>query len=431
MKYTKINKALFVDNRKRFNAKLTKKDIAIIAPNPQVMENGDAIYKYKANSDLYWLTGIDQEDTYYISAPGHSQPALREVLVILRASEHMEKWEGHKLTPKEAREISGIETVIYTDQLDTHLKSAIHQSSIIYINSNENDRLSNHTLRTDTIFIEKMKASYPLHAYGRASDILKSLRQIKNKYEIEVIKKAINITHKAYKKVLQTIEPGIYEFELEAEIMAEFLRNRASRNAYGNILASGPNACILHYIDNNQKCKDGDLILMDFGAEYGGYTSDLSRTIPVNGKYTKRQKEVYNAVLAVHEFAKKYLKHGVDFKKYNDAVNKEMEKQLIKIGLITKTDIKNQDPANPAYRQYYYHGLSHHLGIDVHDLGWLQGKVQAGMVLTVEPGIYIAEEGIGVRIENDIVVTRTGITDLFKGIPITVSQIENAMKRKK
>ncbi len=430
MKYEKINPALFQDNRKRFAKQISKKGMAIIAPNPVVMENADAVYKYKANSDLYWLTGIEQEETYYICFPDNPNKEEREILVILTPNEHLEKWEGHKLTPAEASEISGIKNVIHVEQLEATIKRLAHIADTLYINSNENDRLSPESMRTDLPYIQHIKKQYPLHSYGRASRITRDLRQIKNKYEIEVIKRAIDITEKTYHKVLQTLEPGMTEYELEGLVMQEFLSHRATRNAYGVILASGANACILHYIDNNQVCKDGDLILMDFGAEYGGYTSDMTRTIPVNGKFTKRQKEVYNACLAVHNFAKKYLKNGVDFTEYNQAVNKEMEKQLIKLGLITKSDIKNQDPKNPAFKQYYYHGLSHHMGIDVHDLGWLQGPVKTGMVLTVEPGIYIAEEGIGIRIENDVVVTANGIKDMFGGFPITVPEIEKAMKRK-
>ncbi len=431
MKYNKINPALFKDNRKRFAKAQSKNSIAIIAPNPVITENADAVYNYKANSDLYWLTGISQKETYYISFPDNPNKDEREILVILTPNEHLEKWEGHKLTPAEAADISGISTVIHVEQLEATLKRLIHIADTIYINSNENDRLSQNSLRTDTPFIQNIQKQYPLHQYARASRITKDLRQIKNKYEVEVIKQAIDITRKTYDKVLKTLTPGMTEYELEGLVMQEFLSNRATRNAYGVILASGANACILHYIDNNQVCQDGDLILMDFGAEYGGYTSDMTRTIPVNGKFTKRQKEVYNACLAVHNFAKKYLKNGVDFDAYNKAVNQEMEKQLIKLGLLTKNDIKNQDPKNPAYRQFYYHGLSHHMGIDVHDLGWLKGKVKTGMVLTVEPGIYIAEEGIGVRIENDVVVTPSGIKDLFTGFPITVAEIEKAMSRKK
>ncbi len=430
MKYEKINPALFQDNRKRFAKQISKKGMAIIAPNPVVMENADAAYKYKANSDLYWLTGIEQEETYYICFPDNPNKEEREILVILTPNEHLEKWEGHKLTPAEASEISGIKNVIHVEQLEATIKRLAHIADTLYVNSNENDRLSPESMRTDHPYIQHIREQYPLHNYGRASRITKDLRQIKNKYEIEVIKRAIDITEKTYHKVLQTLEPGMTEYELEGLVMQEFLSHIATRNAYGVILASGANASILHYIDNNQVCQDGDLILMDFGAEYGGYTSDMTRTIPVNGKFTKRQKEVYNACLAVHNFAKKYLKNGVDFAEYNQAVNKEMEKQLIKLGLITKSDIKNQDPKNPAYKKYYYHGLSHHMGIDVHDLGWLQGPIKTGMVLTVEPGIYIAEEGIGIRIENDVVVTANGIKDMFGGFPITVAEIEKAMKRK-
>jgi Xaa-Pro aminopeptidase len=276
-----------------------------------------------------------------------------------------------------------------------------------------------------------MKSRYPLHTYLRAAKILKELRAIKTKEEVVVIQKAIDITEVAFRRLLQFIKPGVHEYEIEAEIYHSFLSQRATGTAYHSIIASGDNARTLHYINNNNECKDGELILMDFGAAYGGYNADLTRTVPVNGKFTKRQKEVYNACLHLHDYAKSILKPGISILKYTDKVGEEATKQFLKIGLLTKADIKNEDPTNPAYRKYLYHGISHHLGIDVHDLGTRTAPIQAGMVFTVEPGIYIKEEGMGVRIENNVWVTKTGNQDLFKNIPIKAEEIEALMRRKK
>jgi Xaa-Pro aminopeptidase len=298
----------------------------------------------------------------------------------------------------------------------------------VYLNSNENDRLDTSLLRTDLNFVHDFMKRYPLHNYERAAKIMKELRGIKTAEEIEVTKVAIDITHKAFRRVMQFIKPGVMEYEIEAEITHEFLRNRATRHAYDCIIASGDRARVLHYVENSNECKDGELILMDFGAYYGNYAADMTRTIPVNGKFSKRQKEVYNAVLHLHNYAKSILKPGISVIDYTNKVGAETEKQCLKLGLINKTDIKNQDPANPAYRKYLYHGISHHLGIDVHDLGTRTEPVQGGMLFTVEPGLYIEEEQMGIRIENNIWLTKTGHIDLFKGIPITVEEIEAAMK---
>ncbi len=428
MKYPRIDNRLFIDNRDRFTKAMEKKSIAVIFGNPIVLENGDAVYTYKPNSDLFWMTGVVQEKTALILFPDHPDESKREILVILRPNEHITKWEGHKLSKEEAKEISGVKNIIYEDELEASLRPLMHQAEAVYLNSDENDRLGNDTLRVDLHYVNKLMCDYPLHSYRRASMITKTLRQIKNKYESDLIQQASNITHKALEKIMQVIKPGIMEYELEAELWHTFLSHRATRPGYNSILASGANACILHYVDNNNECKDGDLILMDFGAEYSGYVSDLSRTIPVNGKYTARQKEIYDAVLDVHNFAKSIIKPGLSFADYNKKVNARMDEQLVKIGLLTKNDIKNQDPAKPARRKYYYHGLGHHMGVDVHDLGWY-ADIQEGMVLTVEPGIYVEDEGIGVRIENDLIVTKTGIHDYFQNIPITTEEIEAFMKK--
>ncbi|MCB0699624.1 MAG: aminopeptidase P N-terminal domain-containing protein [Chitinophagales bacterium] len=431
MKYLPIDSKLFTQNRKRFTKMMKPNSVAIFPGNPQLSTNGDALYTYQPNSDVVWLSGVVQEKTMVILYPDNPDRSAKEVLVVIRPNEHMEKWEGHKLRKEEATAISGIANVQYVDSIDAVLQVMMHHADTVYLNSNENDRLDTSLLRTDLLFVHDFMKRYPLHSYERAARIMKELRGIKTKEEVAVIQKAVDITHKAFLRVMQFVRPGVMEYEVEAEITHEFLRNRATKHAYDCIIASGDSARVLHYVDNSLECKDGDLLLMDFGAEYGNYASDLTRTIPVNGKFSKRQKEVYNAVLHLHNYAKSILKPGISVVDYTDKVNKETEKQCLKLGLISKADIKNQDPANPAYRKYLYHGISHHMGIDVHDLGTRTEPVKAGMVFTVEPGLYIEEEQMGIRIENDIWLTKTGHVDLFKGIPITVEEIEACMKKGK
>lgn len=362
--------------------------------------------------------------------PDNPDTAAQEMLVILRPNEQLEKWEGHKLTKAEASAISGIKNVQYADSVDALLQTMMHHADTVYLNTDENDRMDGSLFRPDLEFVRKWMDRFPLHHYERAARIMKELRSIKTKEEIVVVQQAIDITEKAFRRVMQTIRPGMMEYELEAEITHEFLRNRATRHAYGCIIASGDRARVLHYVENNQECKNGEIVLMDFGAEYGNYAADLTRSIPVNGKFSKRQAEVYHAVLHVHNFAKGILKPGISINDYTKKVNEETEKQCLKIGLISKTDIKNQDPENPAYRKYFYHGVTHHLGLDVHDLGTRVEPIKAGMLFTVEPGLYIEEEQIGIRIENDVWITRSGNQDLMKNIPITIEEIEAAMKKK-
>lgn len=429
MKYTPINPKLYTQNRERFAKMMKPNSIAIFPSNPVLPENGDATYVYKANSDVTWLCGITQEKTMVILYPDNADEAGREVLVVQRPNEHLEKWNGHLLRKEEATAISGIQNVQFVDSIDAQLQVWMHHADTVYLNSNENDRLGADAPRLDLQFVRDFMQRYPLHQYERAARIMKGLRSVKTEEEVEVTKIAIDITHKAFDRVLRFVKPGVMEYEIEAEITHEFLRNRATRHAYGCIIASGDSARVLHYVENSRECKDGDLLLMDFGAEYGNYNADLTRTIPVNGKFTKRQAEVYNACLAVHQYCASILKPGMNYAEHIKLVNKEMEKQLMGIGLISQADINNQDPANPAYRKYFYHGIGHHLGLDVHDLGTRNEAVTEGMLFTIEPGIYIEEEGVGIRIENNFWLTKGGNIDLFKGIPITVEEIEAAMKR--
>ena len=428
MKYLPLNPELFKKNRERFISRMQPDSIAIFVSNDEVPINGDAIYHFKQNSDLFWLSGITQEDSMVILFPGNPDEKYREVLVLVRPNELKEKWDGKRLRISEAQAISGIKTIVWVDSLDGLLQPWIHLADNIYLDSNENDRKASLIRTRDYRFIDEMKSRYPLHNYLRAAKLMKELRGIKTALEVEVMQQAIDITDNTFRRLLKFIKPGVMEYEIEAEIIHSFLSQRATGQAYGSIIASGDRARTLHYVSNNQECKDGELILMDFGAEYGSYCADLTRTIPVNGKFTKRQKEVYNACLRIHDYAKSLLKPGITIVEYTDKVGEEATQQFLKIGLLKKTDVKNEDPENRAYRKYLYHGISHHLGIDVHDLGTRTEPIKAGMVFTVEPGIYIEEEKMGIRIENNLWITKNGNKNLMKNIPITVEEIESLMK---
>jgi Xaa-Pro aminopeptidase len=430
MKYLPLDPAIFTDNRRRFVKQMEKNAIAIFNSNDELPLNGDALYKFKQNSDLYWLTGIEQEDSMLILFPDNPDKKFREVLVLVRPNELKEKWDGHRLRRDEATAISGVETIVWLDAIEAPLQTWIHLADTIYLNTNENDRKANLIPVRDYRFAQQMRDRYPLHNYKRAARLMKDLRGIKSAKEVEVLKTAIDITDKTFRRLLGFIRPGVFEYEIEAEIYHEFLRNRSTGPAYGSIIASGDRARTLHYVSNNQECKDGELILMDFGAEYGGYCADLTRTVPVNGKFSKRQKEVYDGCLQLHQYAASILKPGISIVDYTEKVGEEATKVFLKIGLISKTDVKNEDKENRAYRKYLYHGISHHLGVDVHDLGTRTAPIQAGMVFTIEPGIYIEEEKMGVRIENNFWITKNGNIDLMKNIPITTEEIESLMKTK-
>lgn len=429
MKYLSLNSEIFINNRKRFIDRMDKNSIAIFNSNDELPTNGDQTFKFKQNSDLFWLTGIEQEDTMLILFPNNPDPAFREVLVLVRPNAIKEKWDGHRFRKEEAIAISGIQNIIWLDTIDGLLQAWVHLSHTIYLNTNENDRKSNHVNVRDYRYAESMKRQYPLHQYKRSAKILKDLRAIKSALEIEVMQKAIDITDNAFRRVMKFIKPGVMEYEIEAEIQHSFLSQRATGPAYSSIIASGDNARILHYISNNQECKDGELILMDFGAEYGNYCADLSRTIPVNGKFSRRQKTVYNACLHLHHYAASILKPGVSIVDYTKQVGDEATILFQKIGLLKKSEVKNEDPNNRAYTKYLYHGISHHLGIDVHDLGTRTEPIKSGMVFTIEPGIYIEEEQMGIRIENNFWVTKSGNRDLMKNIPIKAEEIEAFMKK--
>jgi Xaa-Pro aminopeptidase len=429
MKYLPLNPEIFVQNRKRFVAQMDKNSIAIFNSNDELPTNADQLHRFKQNSDLLWLTGIEQEDTMLILYPDNPDPKYREVLVLVRPNELKEKWDGHRLRAAEGTAISGITTILWLDTLDGMLQPWIHWADTIYLNTNENDRKANLVPVRDYRYAEAMRQRYPLHNYKRSARILKDLRAIKTALEVEVMQKAMDITDNTFRHLLGFIRPGVTEYEIEAEIYHQFLKQRATGPAYGSIIASGDSARILHYVSNNKPCNEGEMILMDFGAEYGNYCADLTRTVPVSGKFTRRQKTVYNACLHLHQYAASILKPGINILDYTEKVGDEATMVFQKIGLLKKSDIKNEDKENRAYRKYLYHGISHHLGIDVHDLGTRTEPIKAGMVFTIEPGIYIEEEQMGVRIENNFWITKNGNKDLMKNIPITVEEIEALMKK--
>jgi Xaa-Pro aminopeptidase len=428
MKYLPLNPDIFIQNRKRFMGKMDRNSIAIFNSNDELPLNGDALYPFVQNADLFWLSGIRQEETMVILFPDNPDPKYREVLVLVRPDELREKWNGHQLRLNEGQSISGIQTIVWLDSLDGLLQPWIHLAETIYLNTNENDRKANVVAVRDYRFAADMRQRYPLHNYKRSAQILKELRSIKSPLEIDVMQKAIEITDNTFRRLLKFIKPGVMEYEIEAEIYHSFLSQRATGPGYSSIIASGDRARTLHYISNNNECKDGELLLMDFGANYGGYNADLSRTVPVNGKFSRRQKTVYNACLHLHHYAASILKPGISINDYTEKIGDEATIVFQKIGLLKKAQIKNEDPANKAYRKYLYHGISHHLGIDVHDVGTRSESIKPGMVFTIEPGIYIEEEQMGVRIENNFWITKNGNKDLMKNIPITVEDIESLMK---
>lgn len=430
MKNPPLNAQIFVNNRRRFTEQMKPNSIAIFNSNDEVPSNGDALYTFKQNSDLFWLTGIDQEDTMLILYPDNPDAKYREVLVLVRPNELKEKWDGKRLRAHEATALSGVDKVVWLDVLDGLLQPWIHGADIIYLNTNENDRKASVIETRDYRFAKQMRERYPLHQYERAAKIFKALRSVKTPEEIEVVKVAIEHTHSAFIRLLDFIHPGVMEYEIEAAIVHEFLRKGCNGPAYGIIVASGDRARTLHYVANNKPCLDGELILMDFGANYGYYNADLTRTVPVNGKFTPRQKEVYNACLHLHDYCKSILQPGISIVDYTEKVGDEATRQFIKIGLLSEADVKNEDADNRAYRKYLYHGISHHLGVDVHDLGTRMLPIQPGMLFTIEPGIYIEEEQMGIRIENNYWITENGNIDLMADIPIKAEEIEYLMQNR-
>ena len=427
MKYLPVDASLFVENRKKFCAELPAGSLAIFHANDEMPRSADQNFMFRQNPDLFYLSGIDQEQTALMLFPDAPEPKYREVLFIRKTNEHIKVWEGHKYTIEEAKAASGIKTVVWIDEFDAIVGMMMNRTNNVYLNLNENDRAANPVPYRELRFARDARERWPLHTYHRAAPIMTKLRMCKSQPEVDLIQHACNITHKAFERVCRFVRPGVYEYEIEAEILHEFLRNRATGYAYYPIVASGESACILHYQDNNRECRDGDLILMDFGAEYANYNADLSRTIPVNGRFTDRQRAVYDAVLRVMKAATAMLRPGLMMSDYNKEVGRLMTGELIDLGLLNKADVDAQDPAKPLYKKYFMHGTSHHLGLDVHDLADRYVPVQSGMVFTVEPGIYIPDEGIGIRLENDVLVTDGEPKDLMGSIPLEAEAIEDLM----
>lgn len=427
MKYEDIESTLFIENRIKLRKLLKNNSLAIFRSNDEFNRSGDQDYPFKQNADLFYLSGIDQEKTILLIYPDCPNPLYREVLFLRQTNEHIQVWEGHKYSKTAAQKASGIQSVYWIDDFDNILQSIIAFADNIYLNVNENVTTGSSFTSSDIRFIEQMKAKYPLHHYERAAPLMRQLRDTKSHHEVQLIKKACDITGNAFLRALQYIQPGVSEYEIEAEIIHEFIRLRATGHAYPPIIASGINANILHYNDNNQSCKNGDLILMDFGAEYANYNADMTRTVPVNRRYTTRQREVYNAVLHVMKEAIKLMVPGISSKEYNQNVGELMTEQLIGLNLLAANDVKKQNPAYPLYKKYFMHGISHHLGLDVHDLANRYLPFSSGNVLTCEPGIYIPEEGFGIRLENNILLTHDGNIDLMKHIPVEADEIEEIM----
>jgi len=427
MKYKAINNALFVENRKRFADAMKPNSIALFISNPQVPVSADALYHFKQNPDFFYLTGVDQEDCALMLYPDAPDEKYKAVLFVRKTNETIAVWEGHKLTKEEATETSGIAKVKWHDEFENFIPQFVNTAEAIYLNTNEHSRKSSNFPYGDLLFANKIKAQFPLHELERAAPILGRLRSVKSAIEVELIQKACNITAAGFERIAKFVKPGVLEYEIEAEMIHEFIRQGANGFAYEPIIGSGHNACVLHYVDNNQPCKDGDMLLMDFGANYANYASDLTRTIPVNGKFTDRQKTVYNAVLRVMKAATDMLVPGAYLDAYHKEVGLLMQAELLQLGLITEQEIKEQDEDKPAYKKYFMHGTSHHLGLDVHDVGNKYNAIQAGMVFTVEPGIYIPEENLGIRIENDVLVTEGKPKDLMAHIPREVEAIEDLM----
>jgi len=429
MKYSTIDKNLFIENRKRFAAGLKPNSIALFTSNDILPTNADGSIGFVQNSDLFYLSGVDQEDTILLIYPDAVTGAHKEVLFVKETSELIAIWEGAKLNKEQATATSGIKNIMWVNGFDAFLKSVIFQAETIYLNSNEHTRRYIDTETAEMRFNKNIMAKFPLHKIDRSAPIMHKLRAIKSKFEVDLIQEACNITEKGLRRLLGFVKPGVMEYQIEAELVHEFISNRSRGFAYGPIIASGGNACVLHYVENNKECKAGDVILLDVAAEYGNYASDLTRCLPVSGKFTDRQKQVYNAVLRVMKAATAMLVVGNNIPDYHKSVGLLMEKELVDLGLITMEDIKNQNPDWPAYKKYFMHGTSHFLGLDVHDVGDFNRKLEAGMVFTCEPGIYIPQENLGIRLENDILVTANGPDDLMKNIPLEADEIEALMAK--
>ncbi len=428
MKYEPIPSRLFVKNRQKFMGRMKPGAVAVFNSNDIYPVSADSTMPFQQHRDIFYLSGVDQEESILLLFPSSIKEKHREVLFVRETNEHIAIWEGEKLTKEKATEVSGIEMVYWLSDFNKVFFDLMTEADTVYFNTNEHYRQSSETQTREARFIEKCKKDFPAHQYAKSNPILQEIRGVKEPEEIDQLQKACNITNKGFRRVLSFLKPGIMEYELEAEYLHEFIRNRSRGFAYTPIIASGNNANVLHYIENNQACKDGDLVLMDVGAEYANYSSDMTRTIPVNGRFTKRQKQVYEAILRVKNEATQLLVPGADWEEYHKEVGNIMTSELLGLGLLDKADVKNEDPNWPAYKKYFMHGTSHHIGLDTHDYGALKTPMKANMVFTVEPGIYIPDEKMGIRLEDDVVIQESGAPlNLMKNIPIEVEEIETLM----
>ncbi|MFI0428814.1 aminopeptidase P N-terminal domain-containing protein [Mariniflexile sp. HMF6888] len=428
MKYLPIDSSLFINNRKNFTAKMKPNSLAVFNSNDIYPISADSTIPFQQHRDIFYLSGVDQEESILVLFPDCPKEKHREILFLKETNAHIAIWEGEKLTKEKAFETSGIKTVYWLQDMEKIMFELMTQCDTVYINTNEHYRANVETETREDRYTKWLKEKYPAHSVAKSAPILQRLRSVKNQIEIDLIQQACNITEKGFRRILNFVKPDVWEYEIEAELMHEFLRNRSKGFAYTPIIASGNNANVLHYIENNKQCKSGDLILFDTAAEYANYASDLSRTIPVSGKYSDRQKAVYNAVLRVKNEATKLLTPGTIWADYHVEVGKIMTSELLGLGLLDKADIQNENPDWPAYKKYFMHGTSHHMGLDTHDYGILTEPMQANMVFTVEPGIYIPEEGFGIRLEDDVVIQKSGEPfNLMRNIPIEIEEIEDIM----
>lgn len=428
MKYVPLKSNLYIKNRQKFVSQMKPNAVAVFNSNDIYPVSADSTLPFAQHRDILYLSGVDQEESILLLFPDAPYEHLKEILFLRKTNDHIAVWEGEKLTKDHAFEVSGIKSVYWLQDFHKILKEVMAYASVMYINTNEHYRANIETETREARFVKWWKEHYPAHQVEKSNPILQKIRSIKEPEEIEAIQTACNITEKGIRRLLSFIQPGVMEYEIEAELAHEFIRNRSKGFAYTPIIASGKNANVLHYIENNQVCQDGDLILLDVGAEYANYASDLSRTIPVSGRFSARQKAVYNAVLNVKNEATKMLQPGTLWKEYHQEVGKIMTSELLQLGLLDKADVQNENPEWPAYKKYFMHGTSHHLGLDTHDYGLLHLPMEANMVFTVEPGIYIPEEGFGIRLEDDVVIQPQGEPfNLMKNIPIEADEIESLM----
>jgi Xaa-Pro aminopeptidase len=424
MRYTALSSTHYSNNRKRFASRMEEKGLAIFTSNDIYPTSADGTLPFKQHSDIFYLTGVDQEETMLILFPDATNPAHKEMLFVRETNDHIAVWEGSKLNKAQAKDRTGVTTIYWSSEFEKTLHTIIGEAACVYLNSNEHSRATIEVETREMRLSKWFREKYPHHTIDRSAPIMHALRAVKDGEEIAQIQKAVDITHNGLLRVMKMIRPGVMEYLIEAEFAHEFLSSGSRGFAYTPIIASGESACVLHYIDNDKPCKEGDVILLDVGAEYGNYAADMTRCLPVSGKFTERQKNVYNAVLSVMKQATAYLKPGVIMSEYHVAVGEMMTVELLKLNLISEEDVKNQNPSWPAYKKYFMHGTSHFLGLDVHDVGNWNKPIEVGNVFTVEPGIYIPEENLGIRLENNIVITENGNRDLFANFPLEVEEIE-------